>query len=281
MRLEKIMSNAAVRRDGFVAQLWRYPVKSMRGEQIEASEVTDRGLLGDRFFALVDEDSGKIISAKNPRKWPDMFDFRSELVRPPRLAESLPPARITFPDGASARTDEVNIDEQLSGGLGTEVRLAQSVPEDARIEGYWPNYPWLPVPDDLFEMNLAPGMFFDGAPVHLMTTASLECLRSLCPQSRFEPPRFRPNIVVETSGDSSGFVENDWVGRVVLIGNAVRLQITEPCARCVMTTLAQGDLPKDPNVLRTIVKHNQGNLGVLATVVEGGRMNQGDAVRLE
>jgi uncharacterized protein len=279
--MEGIMPDAGPRRTGFVAELWRYPVKSMRGEQIEASEVTDHGLLGDRVHALVDVDSGKIVSAKNPRTWPDMFDFRSELMRPPRLTDSLPPARITFPDGESARSDEVNIDERLSGALGTQVHLASSVPDDARIEGYWPNYPWLPVPDDVFEMNLAPGMFFDGAAVHLITTATLESLRSLGPKSRFESPRFRPNIVVETSGGVFGFVENDWVDRTMSIGDAVRLRITGPCARCVMTTLAQGDLPKDPNVLRTIVQHNEGNAGVLATVVQGGRIKQGDAVNLE
>ena len=108
------MPDAGPLRTGFVAELWRYPVKSMRGEQIEASEVTDHGLLGDRVHALVDLDSGKIVSAKNPRTWPDMFDFRSELMRPPRLTDSLPPARITFPDGENARSDEVNIDERLS-----------------------------------------------------------------------------------------------------------------------------------------------------------------------
>jgi uncharacterized protein len=78
-----------------------------------------------------------------------------------------------------------------------------------------------------------------------------------------------------------GFVENDWVGRILSIGDEVRFQINGPCPRCVMTTLPQGDLTKDPNVLRTIVQHNQGNVGVLAAVVQGGRVKRGDAVFLE
>jgi uncharacterized protein YcbX len=67
---------------GSVVSLWRHPVKSMMGEELNATEVTDRGLLGDRAYALVDSSDGKVASAKNPRKWPNLFDFRATFYRP-------------------------------------------------------------------------------------------------------------------------------------------------------------------------------------------------------
>jgi MOSC domain-containing protein len=111
--------------------------------------------------------------------------------------------------------------------------------------------------------------------------ATLDRLRSISPQSRFDVARFRPNIVIQTTEENDGFVENDWVGRYLAIGSDLRLAISDPWPRCVMTTLPQGDLPKAPNVLRTIVQHNYGNVGVLAMVTKGGRVARGDTVTLE
>ena len=265
-------------RSGSVFSIWRYPIKSMLGEELSTSDVTERGLLGDRAYALVDVETGKIVSAKNPRKWGNMFDFRAVLVDSPQPPESIPAARITFPDGTTATTDHADAEERLSATLGRPVRLASSVPDAPRIEGYWPDYKWLSSPDQMFEVKLPPGTFFDCAVVHIVTTATLERLRSLSPQSRFDVARFRPNIVVQATDSDHGFAENSWVGRTLTIGSEVRLEIANPCARCVMTTLPQGDLPKDPSVLRTIVQHNQGNIGVLATVIKGGRVARGDTV---
>jgi uncharacterized protein YcbX len=114
-----------------------------------------------------------------------------------------------------------------------------------------------------------------------LTTATLDRLRELYPQGRFEVRRFRPNIVVRTPDDATGFVENDWIGSTVRIGDEVRLSITGPCPRCVMTTLAQGDLPKDSGILRTAARHNQVNVGVYAAVVQGGEIRRGAAVMVE
>jgi uncharacterized protein len=266
---------------GSVVSLWRYPVKSMIGEELPASDVTERGLLGDRAYALVDVETGKVVSAKNPRRWANLFDFRAALVNPPQPPESIPAARITFPDGTMATTDDADAEACLSTKLGRPVRLASSVPEGPRIEGYWPDYEWLSSPDQVFEVKLPPGTFFDSAVVHIVTMATLDRLRSISPQSRFDVARFRPNIVIQTTEENDGFVENDWVGRSLAIGSDLRLAISDPCPRCVMTTLPQGDLPKDPNVLRTIVQHNYGNVGVLATVTKGGRVARGDTVTLE
>src|SRR5260370_12008037 len=117
------------------------------------------------------------------------------------------------------------------------------------------------------------GTFFDLA-VDLLTTATIKHLRAVYPQGRFEPRRFRPNIVVSAGGEDVGFVENDWIGRTVAIGDNVRLAITEPCPRCVMITLPQGDLPKDSGILRTAAQHNAVNVGVYASVVSGGTLRR-------
>jgi uncharacterized protein YcbX len=132
--------------------------------------------------------------------------------------------------------------------------------------------------DTVTDFEMPQGSFFDAAVVHLLTTSTMDRLRELYPQGRFEPRRFRPNIVVATAG--SGFVENDWIGRTVEIGDTVRLAITEPCPRCVMITLPQGDLPKDSGILRTAAQHNGVNVGVYASVVSGGTIRRGDAVVL-
>jgi uncharacterized protein YcbX len=266
---------------GSLVAIRRHPVKSMMGEELNATEITERGLLGDRAYALVDADTGKVVSAKNPRKWGNLFDFRASFVEPPHDPRSLPPARIAFPDGAEVTTDQADVDRRLSEGVGRPVRLATAVPEAPILEGYWPDHEWLSSPDEVFEVAMPPGTFFDGASVHLVTTATIDRLRALAPHSRFEVRRFRPNLVIEVHDGAEGFVENDWIGRTISLGDEVRLRVTQPCPRCVMTTLSQGDLPKDPGVLRAVVQHNQGNVGVYASVVRGGRVRRGDVVGLE
>jgi uncharacterized protein YcbX len=159
------------------------------------------------------------------------------------------------------------------------VGLARASASAATCEGYWPDYDWLPARDQVFDFPLPTGTFFDCAVVHLVTTATLDRLRALSPASRFEVPRFRPNFVIEPANGSAGFIENDWVGRTLTLGG-VQLRIDRPCERCVMTTLSQGSLPKDPVVLRTLVQNNGGNVGVYASVVRGGQVRRGDNVEL-
>src|SRR5262249_54857137 len=169
----------------------------------------------------------------------------------------------------------------ISALVGRPVRLSSSAGEAPRMEGYWPDFEFVESPDAFFEVKLPPGTFFDGAVVHVLTTATLETLRSQNPRSRFELPRFRPNIGGDLADGAEGFAENDWDGRTLRIGDEVRLAISGPCPRCVMTTVSQGDLPKDPDVLRTIVQRNAGNVGVLASVIRGGRIRRKDAVVVE
>lgn len=267
---------------GSIVSLWRYPVKSMMGEELNAAEVTKDGLLGDRAYALVDRLDGKVASAKNPRKWPTLFDFRAVLTDATRPGVKVPPVRITLPEGTIVNSEQPDVHRTLSNVLKREVTL--SVVSDrpaATAEEYWPDIEGLDHRDTVTDFGLPEGTFFDCAFVHLLTTATLDRLRVLYPQGRFEVRRFRPNIVVETANGEKEFAENAWIGQIVAIGDAVRLSITGPCARCVMTTLPQGDLPKDAGILRTAAQHNHANVGVYASVLQGGKVHRGDSVRLE
>ncbi len=265
------MSDAAQVAAGSVASLWRYPVKSMIGEELESSEVTERGLLGDRAYALVDSSDGKAATAKNPRKWPHLFDFRATLVEPAaasgRGAASVAPVRIALPGGTTVSSDQADVDQILSKALSREVTLQAASSAEVNAEEYWPDIEGLDHRDTVTDFRLPEGTFFDCAMVHLLTTATLDRLQELYPQGRFEVRRFRPNIVVQLTSDEKGFAENTWVGHTLAIGTEVRLDITGPCGRCVMTTLAQDDLPKDPGILRTAAQHNRVNVGVYAVIM--------------
>ena len=267
---------------GSVVGLWRYPVKSMMGEELNAAEVTEGGLVGDRRFAVVDPTTGKVAGAKNPRKWGNFFDFRAAYVEPPQTGSKLAAVRLTMPDGTVATSEQPDLEQILSSALGRPVALAEArgsgESSGATAEEYWPDMDGLDHRDTVTEWELPAGTFFDLAVVHLLTTATIERLRALYPEGRFEVRRFRPNIVVATEPDAQGFVENDWIGQTIAIGDEVRLHITGPCPRCVMTTLAQGDLPKDSGILRTAAQHNQANVGVYADVIAAGTLRRGDPV---
>jgi uncharacterized protein YcbX len=277
-------SSSAPTEGGSVVGLWRYPVKSMMGEELNATEFTGRGVLGDRRFAVVDASTGMVAGAKNPRKWGNFFDFRAAYVEPPKTGSKLPAVRLTLPDGSVVTSEQPDLAEVLSKALGREVRFAEAQDGEespsAQAEEYWPDMEGLDHRDTVTEWDLPAGTFFDLAVVHVLTTATIERLRALYPEGRFEVRRFRPNIVVATGSDEQGFVENDWIGQTIAIGDEVRLRITGPCPRCVMTTLPQSDLPKDPGILRTAAQHNQANVGVYADVIAGGTTRRGDPVTL-
>jgi uncharacterized protein YcbX len=275
------MSNAAQSELGSVVSLWRYPVKSMMGEELNATEVTEGGLLGDRVYALVDGSDGKAATAKNPQKWPLLFDFRANFIEPARAAEKAPAVRITLPDGTTVTSDQHDLNQILSRAVNREVTLRAAQRGKVNAEEYWPDMEGLDHRDTVTDFTLPEGTFFDCAMVHLLTTATLDRLRELYPQGRFEVRRFRPNIVLQLASSEKSFAENGWVGHTLAIGDAVRLSITSPCGRCVMTTLAQGDLSRDPGILRTAAQHNQVNVGVYAAVARGGTIRRGDSVRIE
>jgi hypothetical protein len=275
------MSNATEMDVGSVLSLWRYPVKSMMGEELNASAITERGLLGDRAYALMDPSTGKVVSAKNPRKWSNLFEFRANYTEAPRPGEKLPPVQITLPESTIVTSEQSDIDQTLSAALGRDVELRTSAPKTPTLEEYWPDMDGLDHRETVTDEEMPPETFFDLAVIHVLTTATINRLRELYPAGRFEVRRFRPNIVVEPASGETAFVENSWIGRTLILGDKVRLSISGPCPRCVMTTLPQGDLPKDVGILRTAAQQNQGNVGVYASVLQGGMVRRGDPIRLQ
>lgn len=261
---------------GSVVSLWRYPVKSMMGEELNATEITSRGLLGDRAFALFDPTTGKVASAKQPRKWARLFDFRAAFVEPPEPGRPLPPARIWLPDGSMLLSTDPSVDSTIASVLGRACSLTAAAPDAPSLEEYWPDIEGLAFREAVTDEPMPPETFFDAAVIHVLTTSTINRLRELYPHGRFEARRFRPNIVLQPPSDSPGFVEDEWVGREVAIGENVVIRVLKPCSRCVMTTLPQGDLPQDYGILRTAAQHNQANVGVYASVVRGGMVRRGD-----
>jgi len=273
-----------------VASLWRYPVKSMAGEELGSADVTARGLRGDRAYALVDTASGRVGSAKSVKKFGDLLKCRASFVSPPGAEGRVPPVQITLMDGSLVDSGKPDCDARLSAAFGLPISLVSSAPTGLLLElpagtlgGKLAEVTALPV-----STAAPPGTLFDYASIHLITTATLRRLKQAYPEGQLSVDRFRPNLVVDCP-DEDGFVENAWTGRTLAIGSGLVLRVSTPCPRCVMTTLPRSDLASDPRILRTLVEQNRLDLGdfgqlpcagVYADVVQPGSIRRGDAVRL-
>lgn len=228
---------------GVVADLWRYPVKSMRGERCERLWLDQRGVIGDRFYAVRDE-AGKFGSGKTTRRFrriDGLFRFRAVYDGDVPL--------VTFPDGATLRGDDPATHAALSAHLQMPVTLSR----EAEIS------------------------HFDAGPLHLLTTASLRTLGGTFTEAALDRRRFRPNILIET--EASGFPEDAWQGHDIAVGTDVRLRVVGRTKRCVMVTLAQDELPADVRVLRAVARVNAACLGVYAEVRASGSICVGDCIR--
>ena len=289
---------------GTIGALWRFPVKSMLGEELDAADVSEGGIVGDRAYALVDKETGKVASAKHPKLWRDLLGCRAAFLEPPRPGDELPPARIDLADGTSVLSGTADADAALSRFFGREVELARAAPDDYTIDQYHPDQENLGPEghrDEVTETKLGAafynerglpsavpeGSFFDLFPLSVLTTSSLDHLGELQPGSRFDVRRFRMNVIVDTS--ARGFVENAWLGRSLGIGDDVRLTVVMPDPRCVMTNLAQEDLPRDSQILKTLAEHNRIDVagsglypcaGVYAVAESTGTIRKGDRVGL-
>jgi uncharacterized protein YcbX len=276
----------------------------MRGQRIDQGEFTDRGLVGDRAYALMDADTGKVVSAKSVRLFPDLLGCQAAFVEPPRVNSELPPVRITLPGGESVSSESNDVDRVLSAFFRRDVTLSRAAPDDFTIDQYHPDVEDADPAghrDTVVEQKLGSaffaqagipspvpaGSFFDLFPVSVLTTSTLDQLSEFEPDSSFDERRFRMNVIVETK--KAGFVENDWIGHELAIGDTVRLNVALPDPRCVMTTLAQDELPRDTDVLRALVRHNRVQVGdagrfpcagAYAVVQASGPVRTGDRVSL-
>jgi uncharacterized protein len=285
---------------GSMESLWRYPAKSLMGDRFPSLHVDERGVVGDRMWAVRDEVRGGIRGAK---KIGGLMRLRARYVEEPRSGGPPPPIEVTSPDGQRVRSDDPDADERLSRFLDHRVTLCPLRPAtdlahyrrgapdtddfDAELRAIFgreqdeplPSFEGLPL-DVLVEYESPPGTYFDAYPIHLVTDRSLATLAALAPGSEFDVRRFRPNVVVAVEPDvDEDFPEQTWLGRKVRAGD-VELEVTAACPRCVMVTRDFDDLPEDQQVLRTIVRHADQNIGVYANVVRPGTLGTGAAVTL-
>jgi uncharacterized protein len=272
---------------GSVGLLRRYPVKSMLGEELSAVDVTERGLAGDRALALVHPETGKVVSAKNPRLWRDMLKL---------AATTGPDVKIAFPDGTIMASNDPGVDQALSEFLGRMVTLADTPPAGLTLDRADPEQVLRDGVDAVVRLDVmeevsaaAPeGTFFDYAPLHLVTTSTLRKIAELSPRGTVELERYRPNVVI--AAREEGFAENDWVGRDLRIGADLIVRVINRTPRCAIPTLEHGNLPRDTDALRVPATHNrispahdwdpQPCAGVHAQVLHPGRIELGDEIRL-
>jgi uncharacterized protein YcbX len=283
---------------GTVKEIWRYPVKSMAGERMKTASVGALGIHGDRGWAIRDEKAGEI---RNARKLPALLHCTAVYVREPSEG-NVPPVQITMRNGTTFRSDSAEANARLSEMLGRPVSIWPIQPATERefLRRAAPDNPDMmaelrevfgrlesePLPDlstlppQILQFTSPFGTFFDAFPLLFLTTASLGALARLNPTADFDTRRFRPNVLVETEKGIEGLAEAEWSGRTVRIG-ATRIKLEMPCVRCVIPTLDQPNLRKDPSVLRTIVRDAAQNLGAYATIAAGGTIALGDKVVLE
>lgn len=230
-----------------VVDLWRYPVKSLQGERLEAAEVGPLGIVGDRRYGLVDTSTGHVLTA---RRVPEL------LLASARYLDADDTVAITLPDGTESTDDAV-----LSDWLGRPVELRRADRHEL------PTYEG-PVDDLDPEARWAhwegpTGVFHDSA----RTQVSLGSLASI---GEWDRRRFRFNVVVDEGG------EDELVGREFTIGD-VGLSVTKQIVRCVMTTRPQpGGIDRDTSVLKTINRERDRCLGIGAVVTRPGRLALGD-----
>ena len=284
-----------------ITDIFRYPVKSMKGHALSSAIMTKRGIPGDRAWALKDEERGGI---KGGKRFPQLLSMTPVFASEPNEQNISPTVSITLQDGQVVSSTDPDINATLSKAVGSPVSLWPILPEDqlehylrppmdenVDVEAYYreifarnPDEPLPDVslfPEEVLKYESPPGSYFDAFPILIMSRASLIHLNEVAAaaggQSNFDVRRFRPNILLDI--DANGFPENQWMGRRARIGSAV-IKFEMPCPRCVITTHGFEDLPKDPKIMRHLVKENDGNLGAYVSIETPGTFAQGDVIAL-
>jgi uncharacterized protein YcbX len=303
---------------GRVAEIWRYPVKSMAGERIASSHVGVCGLRADRGWAVRDDTTGEICSG---RTRPILVQC-SALYREPPGGDRVPHVDVFLPDGSAVASDSPDASRRLSELMGRRVTLQPLHPSSetayyrrqealaplvarlwawrparrlvqramvrgrvaAKLRGEFGNEPSEALPDlsnvppAMWEFYTPPGTYFDLFSIHLLTTSTLRRMSRVNPAADWDVRRFRPNLLLET--DQPDASEANWTGRTIRVGH-VALKAEIPTVRCAMTMQAQGTLRRDASVLRTIIRENDQRLGLYASVLAGGVIRIGDPVELD
>ncbi len=266
---------------GTVTSIHRFPVKSMQGEQLDEVAVDANGIVGDRTWALRDRETGKLVSAKRPRLWRAVLDCTATTTADGEV-------EVTLPSGERFLVDDPALPVSLSALLGRDVGLEASTHAQQGVyESDWPEIDGLTLAGELeFPTNLMGDgtSFVDLGILHVLTTASTTSLQAAAPDAEIDIRRFRPSMVIDTPS-STGYPENEWDGRAITVGE-VTLTGGTPTPRCVMTTVAQPELSREPAVLQAIAAENRltnelgtfACLGAYASVAQPGTIRVGDEV---
>lgn len=228
---------------GRIAALWRYPVKSMRAESLPAADVYWHGLTGDRRWAFVRPGLERSdFPWLTIRERSDMHHYRPRFVEPERPDDS--PTVVRTPSGAELDV----VDPALAAELGDGVRVIK------QHRGA-----------------------FDTMPLSLISTRSVAAIGAVVGRE-LDPLRFRPNLLVEPA-DGAAFAEDDWVGAVLQVGEAL-IRVDRHDQRCAVVNVDPATAERDPAVLKAIGRERAACLGVYGSAVRPGRVEVGDAVLL-
>ena len=275
-----------------IKSIWRYPIKSMAGESLKESMLSQRGLVGDRSYAL--HDGRSICSAK---KYAQLMNYSVQYDSEPD-GINIPPVTLEIGNTA-VNSEDSNLNELLTREIGTKVTLDKLRPDD-NLEYYRRSKEQQPIeeirnvlgleegeafpdfsefPDSSFEFSTPPGTFFDAYPLLILTTNSLNRLQQLTKGTVIDERRFRPNLLIDADELEVSFIEEQWRDQFLEIGDTI-IKLTLPCPRCVMTTIAFQDLKKAPQIMRTLVQENHHKLGIYGEVVKPGKIQIGDQAHL-
>ncbi|WP_428526298.1 MOSC domain-containing protein [Roseibium sp.] len=225
-----------------IQSIWRYPVKSLLGEPLTEALVENRGLIGDRVYALTDT-KGKLGSGKSTSHFQRIDNLL--LLRATTQNNEV---HIALPGEPLEPISSRDLPHRLSDFLGQPVTLVED--QDAA--------------------------HFDDGAVHIILSSELKALQARSPHLDFDPRRFRANLLLNTPDHMCA---EDLLGRVLTIGD-VRLKITHPTERCVMVTTKQDGLSSEPLILKAISKGFDINFGLYASVLKPGQIEVGQEVKL-
>lgn len=304
---------------GTVKQIWRYAVKSMAGEQLESCSVGPLGIPADRGWSIRDETTGEITNGKHTpllmqcearyREQPGNGTIPHVVMRFPngvelssdasdvnaRLSELFGKRVSLWPLQPASNLEHYRRKSKMARVFGQLARyrafraalpaLTSFGKANAELREAFSREPGEPVPDlstlpvEIIGFTSPLGTYFNAFPIHLLTSSSLEVMARLNPAATWDVRRFRPNFFIQTDDGVTGLIESDWAGRTVRVGN-VEIRCEIPTVRCGVTIQVQKDFPKDPSILRTIVKDANQNLGIYASVLTAGEVRVGDVVEI-
>lgn len=236
---------------GRVTAVWRYPVKSFRGESVPSAGVGPLGLDGDRLYGFRDLVTGLVLSAK---RHPALLQGRARLDGDAVIA--------SFPGAQDVEPFDPRLAAAVGDAVGAEVEVVRA---DEWDEALW-------IENTSGSFTGMAGRLVDARPILIVSTHTLATLSSLSPGATFDARRFRPNLVVEMDAR-----EEEWIGRDIAVGDSV-LRVERSCGRCTIVSQPQDELPHDPEILRTVAQHTENKAGVYAALARGGEVRVGDEV---